>query len=524
MKYFTVIALLLLSCSGPRYDILIKGASVYDGSGSPPTVTDVAINADTIAAIGNLASANAGRTIEASGLALSPGFIDLHAHIEPLLGLPAAESHVRQGVTTALGGPDGSSPWPFGKYLDSAARAGIGINVAYLVGHNTIRRQVMGLENRDPAPDELSRMKDYVALGMQEGAFGLSTGLKYLPGTFSKTAEVIELSKAAAQQGGFYTSHLREEGLGLLEGVAEAITISREAGIPVVLTHHKAIGVSMWGASVKTLAMVDSARKLGLDIMIDQYPYTASHTGLAVLIPPWALEGHPVKEFTKRTDNPALRKKIKEGVVFNILYDRGGKDLNRIQFSQVSWDSTLEGKTLRDWLVREGVEPTVENGADFVIEAQRRGGAGAIFHAMDEGDVQRILKHPMTMVASDGGLQKFGEGHPHPRAYGTFPRVLGRYVRELKVLSMEEALHKMTGMPAGRMGLSDRGYIRKGHCADLVVFDPATIDEKGTFEDPHQYPVGIHFVIINGTVAVEEGRFTGSARGRVLRGRAYTRD
>lgn len=264
--------------------------------------------------------------IDATGRIVAPGFIDLHAHLEPLLRLPAAESHVRQGVTLALGGPDGGSPLPLAPYMDSAQRAGLGINVAYLVGHNAIRTRVMGLADRAPTAPELARMQALVEEGMRDGAFGLSTGLRYIPGFYSATDEVVALSRVAAARGGIYTSHLREEGLGLFEGVGEAIRIGREARIPIVLTHHKAIGKAMWGQSVRTLAMVDSARAAGIDVMIDQYPYTASQTGLSVLIPPWALADGD-SALARRMRDPVLRDSILRGVIDYIVNDRGGGDI-----------------------------------------------------------------------------------------------------------------------------------------------------------------------------------------------------
>jgi N-acyl-D-aspartate/D-glutamate deacylase len=496
------------------FDILILNGTIYDGTGNQPIQADLGIKDDQIIAIGNLSSSIASRSIDAKGLAISPGFIDMHTHLEPLMEMPLAESLVRQGVTLALGGPDGGSPWPFGSYLDSLSKMGLGVNVAYLIGHNTIRKEVMGLEDREPSSEELELMKRYVQQAMNEGAFGISTGLKYLPGTFSKIDEVIELSKVAANEKGIYTSHLREEGLGLLDAVKEAILISREAQIPVVLTHHKAIGVKMWGESTKTLSMVDSARKIGLDIMMDQYPYTASHTGISVLIPSWAMEGG---NFASRIENQVLKDSIKKGIIYNILNDRGGKDLNRIQFSRVEWDQSLEGKTLQDWVIREGMDPTIDNGAELVIQAQINGGTGTIYHAMDEKDVERIMKHPMTMIGSDGRLSRPGDGQPHPRAYGTFPRVLGYYVREKKILSLTEAIHKMTGLSAGRLALSDRGLIKVGNKADITIFDPETIIDKSTFTDPHQYPEGIEYVIINGEIAIDKGKYLAVPAGKVIR-------
>jgi dihydroorotase/N-acyl-D-amino-acid deacylase len=502
------------------YDLLIAGGTVIDGSGAPRFRADVAIRGDRIALVSRqpLASAHARRTIDAAGLIVAPGFIDLHAHLEPLLRMPDAESHVRQGVTTALGGPDGGGPWPFAAYLDSAQALGMGMNVGFLVGHNTIRRAVMQLADRAPSAAELDRMRGMVAQGMGEGAFGLSTGLRYLPGTFSKTDEVVALAKVAADSGGIYTSHLREEGLGLFEGVAEAIEIGRRSGITVVLTHHKAIGQQMWGQSARTLAMVDSARRAGIDVRIDQYPYTATSTGISVLVPTWALAGGD-SAFERRLADRALRDSIVRGIVTLINTDRGSGDISRVQLARVSWQPSLEGRTLRDWATERGLQPTPENGAELVIEAVTRGGASAIYHVLDEGDVERIMKHPQTMIASDGRLSRPGDGHPHPRGYGTFPRVPARYVREKQVLTLEEAVHKMTGLPAAALRLSDRGRIAPGAHADVVLFDAATVADRATFEDPHHYPAGIPYVIVNGTVAVDGGQFTSARGGRVLRRR-----
>lgn len=363
-------------------------------------------------------------------------------------------------------------------------------------------------------------MKDQIKQGMEEGAFGMSTGLKYLPGAFSNVDEVIALSEVASRYDGIYTSHLREEGMGLLEAVAEAINIGKVANIPIVLTHHKAIGTKMWGGSVKTLAMVDSARAIGIDVMMDQYPYNASYTGIGILIPSWSMAGG-IEEFKKRLKKPALRDSIKRGIINNILYDRGGADLNRIQFALVDWKKDLEGRTLHDWLVEKNMEPSVDNGADLVIEAQLNGGASCVYFAMDDADVERIMKHPQTMIASDGRLVAPGDGHPHPRWYGTFPRVLGVYAREKKVLTLEDAVRKMTSLPADRLGLKERGRIQENTFADIVIFNPETVIDKATFQKPHQYPEGIDYVIVNGQLAVDQGEFKDIRSGKVLRRKNY---
>lgn len=507
--------LIFQGCEKKTYDVVILNGTIYDGTGNPGKKADLGIKDGEITAIGTLKDAKAAEIIDASDLAVSPGFIDLHAHIESLPSNPNALSKLHQGVTTTLGGPDGFSPFPLRSYTDSLRSLPLGINVAYLVGHNTVRKLVMDLDNRNPTPDELEEMKSKVEQAMAEGAFGISTGLKYLPGTFSEVDEVIELAKSAAQNGGFYTSHLREEGLGLLEGVREAIEIGHQANIPIVLTHHKVVGKPSWGNSQITLRMVDSAIAAGQDVQLDQYPYTASFTSISILIPSWSMAGGNT-EFKKRIKDPGLRKKIKEEIVFNILNDRGGGDIKNVQFSQVTWDEDLENKTLADWAVMKGLEPTPETGADLIIEAQSRGGAKTIFHAMDEADVQRIMKHPRTMIASDGRLSELDEGHPHPRVYGTFPRVLGKYVRDEKIISLEEGIKKMTYLPAQRMGLTDRGIIKAGKKADLVIFDPEAIADKATFSDPHQYPEGIYYVFVNGVKTIEKGESTGNFAGEIL--------
>ena len=514
------VALLGSGVQAQQWDLLITGGTVIDGTGSAPYAADVATAGGIIVRVSRTAldPSLANRVIYARGLMVAPGFIDLHAHLDPLMELPAAESHVRQGVTTALGNPDGGGPLPLGPYLDSLATIGVGMNVGFLAGHNTIRRSTMGMDDRAPTPAELERMVAMVDAAMRDGAFGLSTGLRYTPGFYASTDEVVALAQAAARRGGIYTSHLRDEGLDLFAGVAEAIDIGRRARIPVVLTHHKVVGADMWGGSERTLAMIDSARAAGIDVMADQYPYTATHTGISILMPPWSLAGG-TSALMERLENTQLRDSIVAGIIWNLVNDRGGRDLRRVQFSRVRWDESLEGRTLHDWAVREGREPTMETGAELVLEAMQRGGANAIFHVLDERDVERIMSHPWTAVASDGRLSRPGEGHPHPRAYGTFPRVLGEYVRERGTLTLEEAVRRMTGLPADRLGLTDRGRIAEGRRADIVIFDPGTVRDRATFAQPHQYPEGIPYVIVNGAVTVDGGRFMDLRPGTILRGK-----
>ena len=504
------------------FDLIILNGSVYDGTGVAAQKLDIGIRGDQIVKMGQLDSTPSKRVIDAEGLIVSPGFIDTHVHLDPMesfIKLADAESHIRQGVTTSFGGPDGRGVPPeygFKEFLDSIEKVGMGMNVGFLTGHNKIRKAVMGLDNRAPTEEELNLMVNMVSQAMEEGAYGISTGLKYLPGNFSKVDEVIALSKAASNKKGVYTSHLRDEGLEIMPAIREAIQISKDADIRVVLTHHKVIGKPMWGKSNETLALVDSARQKGLKIRLDQYPYNASHTGISVLIPTWARAGG-ASAFKARVENPIQKEQIENEIIFNILNDRGGDDLRRIQFAKVNWMPELEGKTLYDWALMKKMEPTLANGAKLVVKAQLNGGASCIFHAMDEADVENIMKHPYTMIASDGRLSEPGVGHPHPRAYGTFPRVLGHYVRDKKIISMPEAIYKMTLLPAESFGLKKRGVLKEGYKADLTIFDKKTVVDKATFVSPHQYPVGISYVIVNGQLAIDDGVFMGIKAGEVLR-------
>ena len=501
-----------------RFDLLIRGGRVVDGTGNPWRRADVAVRGDRIARIGHLPAAAADRVIDAGGLVVAPGFVDPHTHaVRGIFDVPTADNYLLQGVTTLTEGNDGSSPWPIGEHLARVADAGVSPNWAVFAGQGTIRRAVMGSDDREPTRDELDRMRALVARAMEEGAFGLSTGLFYVPGSFTAAEEVIALSAVAAGYGGIYISHVRDEARGLLDSVRETIRIGAEAGIPVQITHHKAIGRDVWGRSTDSLALVDAARARGIDVTIDQYPYTASQTSITAVVPQWAQAGG-TRALIARLQDPETRRRIREEIVHRIEHDRGGGDPANVVIGLCAWDRSLEGKSLADVLAGRGVEVTLAHAADLVMEIVENGGARAIYHAMDEGDVERIMRHPATAVGSDGGVSVFGAGVPHPREYGTFARVLGRYVRERGVLTLEEAVRKMSGATAARLGLQDRGLLREGFFADVAVFDPGRIIDRATFEDPHRYADGVEYVLVNGVLVVDGGEHTGARPGRVLNG------
>jgi dihydroorotase/N-acyl-D-amino-acid deacylase len=374
----------------------------------------------------------------------------------------------------------------------------------------------MQREDRAPTEEEMRVMKNTVEQAMHEGAFGLSTGLKYMPGAFSKTEEVIELARVAGTYNGIHISHMREEGLLLMESVAETIRIGEEGNLPTQITHHKAVGHPMWGKSSESLAMVDAARKRGVDVSIDQYPYTASSTGINILLPAWSQAGDREARLARLAD-PKTRARIKTDVISNIINDRGGNDPARVVLADCEWNDSLNGKSLADVLDDRRIEKNIENAAELVMELSGSGGCMAVFHAMSELDVERIMQHPQTMIASDGGIHVPGEGVPHPRNYGTFARVIEVYVGEKSTLPLHTAIHKMTAMPADRIGLKDRGRLEPGAIADIAVFDPTAVKETATFENPHQYAQGMHYVFVSGEAVLIDGELSGKRPGKVLR-------
>lgn len=511
----------LLAQPPPVYDILIRNARIVDGAGNPWYRGDVALSGSRIARVGNLQGLSAARTIDAKGLTLAPGFIDTHSHaIAGIQTNPSAENLIRQGVTTVLEGQDGGSPLPLGPFLDRLSRLPIAINYASLAGHNAIRRAVLGTENRHATPEELKKMRDLAIEAMHQGAFGLSTGLFYVPGNYAPTEEVIHIARGIAPLGGIHISHMRDETAGIVDSVRETIRIGEEGGLPTQITHHKMIGKAAWGLSRDTLRLVDEARARGVDVTIDQYPYTASSTGTAALFPQWSLAGGR-EALAERLAAPESRAKIKAEIVRRIVYDRGGGDPGNVVMASCAHDEALAGKSLADLVRARGLDPTAEHAAETAIELQLRGGCSAIYHAINEEDVERILRHPFTMVASDGGIPSFGVAAPHPRSYGTFARVLARYVRERRTLTLEDAIRRMTSLPAQRLNLQDRGLVRQGLRADLVLFDPQSIQDHATFLDPHRYAAGVHSVWVNGVLTLDEGKMTGARGGQVLRGPAY---
>jgi N-acyl-D-amino-acid deacylase len=525
-------------------DLKLEGGLVIDGTGTAGGRADVGIRDDTIVAVGDLGREAAGNRLNVSGKVVAPGFIDVHSHSDwRLWGNRRAESKIRQGVTTEVVGNCGFSPAPasteylaelrgfalalpramdfgwrsMGEYIRAFDREGTAVNVIHLVGHGTLRIAVMGCARRAPTAGELQRMQALLGAAMDDGAWGLSTGLIYAPGSYAETDEIVSLARELRRHRGLYASHVRGEGATLLDAVGEAIRIGREADVSVQVSHIKAAGRPNWGRVADALALVDAANAEGLDVAADVYPYTASSTTLRTLLPDWTLEGG-LDALVKRLSDPRERARIRADV------ERPGAQGIA---ARVGWESVMvtacarrpdaEGRRVADIAAARGTEPL---DAVMDIIADEGGQGRVILFQLDEGDLRRALVHPRVMIGSDGyALAPSGEasgGSPHPRSYGTFPRVLGTYTRDERLLGLPQAVHKMTGLPARRLGLRDRGVIREGARADIVVFDARRVADVATYEDPQRYPEGIEYVIVNGRAVIKGGQHTGSLPGRVL--------
>lgn len=521
MRYFLPILLLYLSGSASvfsqSYDILIKNGRIIDGTGNSWYYGDVAVKDGKVAAIGRLSKATAREIIDAKGLVVAPGFIDVHVHIEgDEMVTPTADNFIYDGVTSVVTGNCGGSSQDVAAYFARLDSVRMSVNVASLVGHGTVRSMVMGSARRDPTPSELAQMEALVEKAMREGAVGLSTGLIYVPGTYSKTPEIVALAKAAASHGGVYASHIRDEGDLVNEAVREAIAIGREAAIPVQISHFKVTYKPNWGRSVETLALVDDARKEGLDVTVDQYPYVASSTSLNTTLPAWVFGGGR-DSLQYRLGNATIRQKIKQEMVSKLK----SKQLKNYEYAQVARyapDSTYNGKNISQINLLKGRKAKPMDEAETILEMMEAvNHTQMVFFSMDEKDLVRIMQYPFAMVASDAGIAKFGAGMPHPRAYGTNARVLGRYVRDQKVIRLEEAIRRMTSLPAQKFNLRDRGLLLPGMAADIVVFDEASVGDAAEFANPHAYSVGFKYVLVNGAVTVKEGKHTGVRSGGILK-------
>lgn len=503
-----------------RYDVLIKNGKIIDGTGNNWYYADIAIQDGRIALIQKKIDAQAATTIDATGLIIAPGFIDVHTHIEgDEQKTPTADNFIYDGVTTVVAGNCGASNVDLGKYFKWLDSLKLSINVASLVGHNDIRKAVMGRASRNPTEAELQQMEKLVEQAMKDGAVGLSTGLIYIPGTYSKTSEVVRLAKVASRYSGVYATHMRDEGDSVTQAIEEALHIGREAGMPVEISHFKLSGQQNWGRSKETIPMIIAARKEGLDVTIDQYPYTASSTSLSTLIPDEILaDGQD--SINARLNQPEIRKEVIEKMLRK-LKNRKLKHFSYAVVSYYKFDTTLNGKSIEAINLLKGRKHKASEEAITVIEMMQQGGAGMVFHGMSEDDVKRIMQYPFNMFASDASIRSFGQGAPHPRGYGTNARVLAKYVRQENVLSLEEAIRRMTSLPAQKFHLKDRGLLKEGLAADIVLFNDQEVADRSTFEKPHQYSTGFMYVLVNGRLVMQGGHHTGLRPGHTLKGAGF---
>ncbi len=514
-----VLAWLSAACSvspqeeEPAYDLLLVGGSVVDGTGEPSRRADVAIAGDRIVAVGvDLSGGQAKHVIDVSGLTVAPGFWDNHAHLVTLEEHPLAENFIRQGITTIMASLHSQEQvFPFAPYRERVRPAP---NIGLFAGHTWIRQQVMGLDDRDPTPAELEEMVAWVERSMEQGALGLSTGLEYVPAAYAKVDEIVALAEVAERFGGIYTTHLRDEGPGVLDAFEETLEVARRTGIPVQINHHKVTGADQFGWATRTLALIDEALAEGLKLAHDVYPYTAYSTYSDLMFPPWVLAGGE-GAFAERVADPAARRRLVEEMTVRFR-QQAGAGPESIQFREVAGHPDLVGRTLADFLAARGQTASLASAVEALIELQLAGGFIGIFHGMDEEDTRRIIQHPTSMFETDGDLVTPGDGHPHPRSYGSFPKVLGHYVRDQGVLTLEQAIRKMTALPAGWYGHVERGLVAESHIADVVVFDAMEIGDRASYIDPHHYAAGVVHVVINGTLVLEDGDMTGARPGIFL--------
>ncbi len=517
-SYFLSIIIIFSSiahCNAQHYDLLITGGKIIDGSGNPWYYGDIAIKDGKIAAMGKL-TFSASKTVNANGLIVTPGFVDVHTHIEGNdLKVPAAANFLFDGVTSVVTGNCGSSNTDIARYFLQLDSVKTGVNVATLVGHNSVRRAVMGDSQRDPTPQEQSKMEALVDKAMKDGAVGFSTGLIYVPGTYAKTREVIGLATAASKHHGVYASHIRDEADNVTQAIEEAVNIGRAASLPVQISHFKVTYKPNWGRAASVIDQVESARREGIDVTVDQYPYVASSTSLNTVLPTWAFSGGS-DSLKYRLKEPVVRRKIKAEMLSNLK----AKELKRYSYAVVARygaDTLLNGKNISQINIIKGRRPKAAEEAETILEMVSQGGAQMVFFSINEDDLRKIMQYPNSMFASDAGIIRYGSGVPHPRGYGTNARVLGEYVREAKVIRMEEAVRRMTSLPAQRFGLHDRGLLREGLAADILIIDEKLVTDNSTFSQPHAYATGFRYVIVNGEVAIEDGKMSGKRSGKVLR-------
>lgn len=505
----------------PHCDLLIRNGKIIDGTGNSWYKADLAIRNGRIISIGKDLKLDASRTIDASGLIVAPGFIDVHTHLEDDESKdPRATSFIMDGVTTCVTGNCGSSNVDIGKYLKWIDSLKLSINVASLIGHNDVRKAVMGRANRDATTEEMQKMEALVDKAMRDGAVGLSTGLIYIPGTYTKTSEIVELAKIAARYHGLYATHMRDEGDSVTYAINEALTIGREANIPVEISHFKLSGQQNWGRSKETVPMIEAARKEGIEVTIDQYPYTASSTSISTLIPEEILaDGQD--SIIARLQRPEIRKYVMQSMLKRLKK----RKLKHFSYAVVAYfapDTSYNGKSIEQINQMKGRKHNKKAETETVMDIMSNGGASAVFHGMSEEDIKRIMRYPFNMFASDASIRILGAGMPHPRGYGTNARVLAEYVRDQHILSLEEAIRRMTSLPAQKFQLKDRGILKEGMAADIVIFDENQVQDMATYEQPHAYSKGFHFVIVNGVLTVDNEKHTGARAGTALYGPAVT--